>query len=133
MTHIWESEFAAIRTVAQWNRNVIPWMKERGDEYKRFAHAEARRRGYDFDKPSLTYSLPWHMQSVKGTNLIATAWKEGLLLCVFYRAGGNVEYVFGDEDNPVPQEVKDKLVRSPFPDRLFTQIVKDKYPCRKVV
>jgi hypothetical protein len=48
---LWKDELMIIgNRIGIWNQNVIPWMHERGDEYKRFAHAEAKRRGWKYDK-----------------------------------------------------------------------------------
>ena len=127
MTHVWDAEFAAIGTVEQWNVNVIPWMKDRGDEYKRHAHAEAKRRGYQFDRDKMEYVHPWDMSAAKGVNLIACGWRDGVLRCIFATKNGNSVYMFGDAANPVPKETSEKLLKSPYPDKLFAQIVKGKY------
>jgi len=53
---IWTEEFAAIgNDLHLWNKNVIPWMKQRGNVYKRFAHTEAMRRGYKYSRELKEY------------------------------------------------------------------------------
>lgn len=59
---------------------------------------------------------------VKGRrkNLVSVGWENHVLQCEFL---GGRRYQFGG----VPEEVKDKLLRSPYPDHLFNQIVRGKY------
>lgn len=67
------------------------------------------------------------MLYVKGArkNLVSVGWENGTLQCEFK---GGRRYHFGG----VPQEVKDKLLRSPYPDHLFQQIVRGKYVSKRV-
>jgi hypothetical protein len=66
----------------------------------------------------------------KANNLFAVGWEKGILLVQFTNGG---DYRFGNGENPVPEEVKDKILRSPYPDKLFTQLVpKGKYPSERV-
>lgn len=67
------------------------------------------------------------MLYVKGRrqNLVSVGW-ENFILQVEFRGGRR--YQFGG----VPQEVKDKLLRSPYPDHLFQQIVRGKYVSERV-
>lgn len=68
-----------------------------------------------------------NMTPVKGRrkNLQSVGWENHVLQVVF--AGGR-SYQFGG----VPEDVKDKLLRVPFPDKLFTQLVKGKYVSRRI-
>lgn len=68
-----------------------------------------------------------NLTPVKGRrkNLQSVGW-ENFFLEVEFRGG--TRYQFGG----VPEEVKDKLLRSPFPDALFTKIVKGKYPSKRL-
>jgi hypothetical protein len=66
------------------------------------------------------------MQALKGANVIGVGWTDGLLRCMFApsKEGQKPKYwIYFD----VPAEVRDKLVRSPYPDKLFSQIVKGKF------
>lgn len=58
-------------------------------------------------------------------NLVSVGWENFILQCEFK---GGRRYQFGG----VPSEVKDKLLRSPYPDNLFNQIVKGKYVSERV-
>jgi hypothetical protein len=58
-------------------------------------------------------------------NLVAVGWQNGTLEVAFR---GGRRYHFGG----VPEDVKDKLLRSPYPDRLFHQTVRGKYVSERV-
>lgn len=130
---VWKEEFSCLENNSQteeeflylWNKNVIPWMEERGIEYKRFAHTYAIKRGFSFDVAKHAYIIPWDMKATSGKNLIGVGWKNGSLRCAFKAKGG--ERIYRSTTSDVPQEVYLKLLRSPYPDHLFTQIVKGKY------
>lgn len=64
---------------------------------------------------------------VKGRrrNLISVGWQDHMLQVEFQ---GGRRYQHGG----VPREVKDKLLRSPYPDKLFQQIVRGKYVSERV-
>lgn len=68
-----------------------------------------------------------NMMFVKGRrkNLVSVGWENFILQVEFH---GGRRYQFGG----VPQVVKDKLLRSPYPDHLFQQIVKGKYVSERV-
>lgn len=68
-----------------------------------------------------------NMLYVKGSrkNLVSVGWRDGTLQCEF--TGGR-RYHFGG----VPEEVKDKLLRVPFPDALFNKLVRGKYVSKRV-
>lgn len=56
---LWNEEFRVMgSSLVIFNQNVIPWMKVRGDEYKRYAHAEAKRRGWKFNSETMEYEEP---------------------------------------------------------------------------
>lgn len=124
-TTLWESEFSEIGDLPLWNANVIPWMKERGDEYKRVAHSEAKRRGYVFDKSKMEYECPpkFKMFATRGVNLIAVGWEEGVLRCAFAGKDGAKFWQYAG----VPEAECEKLKRSPFPDKLFSTNVRNKF------
>lgn len=67
------------------------------------------------------------MLYVKGRriNIVSVGWQDHILQVEFH---GGRRYQFGG----VPKEVKDKLLRSPYPDNLFRQIVKGKYVSERV-
>jgi len=125
---IWESEFASIDSLQAWNNNVIGWMHLRGDEYKRYAHAEAKKRGYEFDKPAMQYREPWKMHATKGHNIIAVGWRNGVLRAAFASKEGARFYLYGDKEHPVPEAEMQKFINSPFPDRLVTTNLRGRYP-----
>jgi hypothetical protein len=58
-------------------------------------------------------------------NLVSVGWENHVLQIEF--CGGR-RYQYGG----VPVEVKDKLLRSPYPDNLFRQIVLGKYVSERV-
>lgn len=132
-TFLWQTEFDNLLSVELWNLNVLPLMRERGDDFKKFAHAEAKARGYKYNAEKAEYiEGPIPVTGTKGRNLTAVGWRNGILRCVFERERNNISiYAYGDKENPVPKEEYLKLLKSPFPDKLFTQIVKSKYPCTK--
>lgn len=68
-----------------------------------------------------------NMFFVKGRrkNLVSVGWENFILQCEFH---GGRRYQFGG----VPEEVKDKLLRSPYPDHLFNQIVRGKYVSERI-
>ena len=77
------------------------------------------------------------MKTCRGTNVVGVGWIDGILRVAF--AAPNPKstepaysfWRYGNLDNKVPVEVRDKLARSPYPDKLFHQIVKGKYPAEK--
>lgn len=68
-----------------------------------------------------------NLTPVKGRkkNLMALGWEMHVLEVEFR---GGRRYQFGG----VPEEVKAKLLRSPFPDHLFQQIVRGKYVSARI-
>ena len=128
---VWTAEFAALETIGQWNLNVIGWMKERGDEYKRFAHSEAKRRGYEFNREHMEYRCHFKMYATRGRNLIAVGWQDGILRCVFASKEDKRIYRYGSAEHPVPKEEYEKLLNVPFPDKLFVTNIKGKFPTER--
>jgi hypothetical protein len=128
-TFLWQTEFAALETVEQWNSNIPSLVRERGSEYKAFAQAEAKARGYVFDKEKVQYvEGPIPVTGTKGRNLTAVGWRDGTLRCVFERERNNISiYTYAG----VPKEEYEKLLRSPYPDRLHSTNIKGKYACTK--
>lgn len=66
----------------------------------------------------------WTMQITKGTNVIAVGWRDGTLRVCFAGKNGAT---FGRYTG-VPEAEKEKLLRSPFPDKLFFTNIKGKFP-----
>lgn len=136
---IWQEEFASledatsdkVRFLYLFNRNVIPWMEQRGIEYKRVAHVYATKRGFVFDKEKHAYVIPWKMEATRGKNLIGVGWRDGVLRCAFASKSGPRFY--RSASIPVPVEVFQKLLKVPFPDKLYGQIVKGKYPMEREI
>ena len=62
------------------------------------------------------------MRFVRGRRerMVSVGWESNILVVEFK---GNKRYQYGG----VPEEVAEKLLRSPYPDHLFNQIVKGKY------
>lgn len=67
------------------------------------------------------------MRYVRGrrANLVSVGWQDYVLQVEFK---GSRRYQYGG----VPKEVHDKLLRSPYPDNLFRQIVMGKYVSQRV-
>ena len=65
------------------------------------------------------------MHKTKGWNLLAVGWRDGVLTCEF---PGGRQYRYAG----VPEEECAKLIRSPFPDKLFTSNIKGKYTAERI-
>lgn len=67
------------------------------------------------------------MQFVRGRRerMVSVGWQDNVLQVEFK---GGKRYTFGG----VPASVKDKLLSSPYPDSLFSKIVRGKYPSERV-
>lgn len=63
----------------------------------------------------------FQMTAVKGTNLIAVGWRDGVLRVAFAAKTGARFYRYPG----VPESTKSKLANSPFPDGLFTKLVRN--------
>jgi len=63
----------------------------------------------------------------RGKNLHRIAWTDGYMLVQF--RGRDDRYVFGPS---IPASELDKILRNPYPDRLFTTNIKNKFRCHKV-
>jgi hypothetical protein len=63
----------------------------------------------------------------KGRNLDQVGWCDGYLLVRFRNR--STLYIFGPD---IEEVERDKLLRSPYPDKLFTTNIKNKYKCHKV-
>lgn len=124
---LWATVLAAIEGVEQWNANLSEFKRlteQYGEECREFIKAEAERRGYLWSKESKQYIHPWQMKACSGKNVIGVGWKGGQLAVVFASKDGPRRYESVSFD--VPIETAEKLVRSPFPDNLYQQIVKNK-------
>ncbi len=63
----------------------------------------------------------------KAKNLHLIAWCDGYVLCQF--KGRPDRYIFGPA---IPQTEVEKVIKNPFPDRLFTTNIKNKFQCKKI-
>jgi hypothetical protein len=57
-TEEWAEAMKECDTVGSFNANILPLMKERSKEFKAFAAAEAKKRGYHADKATGVYVDP---------------------------------------------------------------------------
>lgn len=69
-----------------------------------------------------------------GRNIAEVSWVQGYLLVRFSQPKGFKSdrvrlYIFGPN---IPEAERDKLLRVPYPDKLFTQNIRGKYQCHKV-
>lgn len=64
--------------------------------------------------------MQMHLVRGRHRNLVYVGWENGTMQ-VEFRSGQRYHY------GGVPEDVKDKLLRSPYPDKLFSQIVRGKY------
>lgn len=69
------------------------------------------------------YVPPVQMHRTRGHNLLYIGWDNGNLHCTFATSRG----IFKN----VPEAEFDKLRKVPFPDKLFTQVIKGKYEWEK--
>lgn len=123
----WRSIVSAIPDIDTWNRNLaeLKRVAERdGPECKAFFAAEAKRRGYIWSTLDKAYFLPWMLRACRGKNLIGAGWREGQLAVVFSHGTGSVRYE--SESHDLPEVIADKLCNSPYPDKLYQQIVAKK-------
>jgi hypothetical protein len=127
---VWASILSAIPDVEAWNVNMPRLVHENGSEFKAFAQAEAAKRGYMWSALAKGYVNPWTIHACRGKNLIGAGWRSGQLAVIFASKEGPRRYESVKLD--VPREVCDKLVNNPFPDRLYSLIVKDKIQMQRV-
>ena len=72
--------------------------------------------------------MKFDLQSVpKAKNLDRIGWSNGYVLVQF--KGRPDRYVFGPS---IPQTEVEKVIKNPFPDRLFTTNIKNKFQCKKL-
>lgn len=128
---VWAVILAAIPDVEAWNVNLPRLVAENGPEFKRFAQEEAGKRGYLWAPIGRQYVHPWAIRACSGKNVIGVGWKGGQLAVIFASKDGPRRYE--SVSHEVPIEVANKLANSPFPDKLYSQIVKDKYEMQRVV
>lgn len=69
--------------------------------------------------------MDMHFVRGRQSNLVKVGW-ENHTLQVEFKSGQRYHY------GGVPSDVRDKLLRSPFPDKLFSQLVRGKYVSTKV-
>ena len=126
-TELWSSILSAIPTVDVWNANLDELKRlaaKYGPECKAFFAAEAKRRGYIWSTLDKAYFLPWMLRACRGKNLIGAGWRAGQLAVVFSHGTGSVRYE--SESHDLPEVIADKLCNSPYPDKLYQQIVAKK-------
>ena len=63
----------------------------------------------------------------RAKNLGTIAWVDGYLVVRF--RGRPDQYVFGPN---IAEAERDKILKNPFPDRIFTTNIKNKFQCYKV-
>lgn len=63
----------------------------------------------------------------KAKNLYRVGWHLGYMVVQF--KGRKDLYIFGPD---IPEAEQDKILKNPFPDRIFTTNIKNKYKCHKV-
>lgn len=63
----------------------------------------------------------------KGRNLFRVGWHAGYMVVEFRR--GDALWVYGPQ---IPEMERDKLLRTPYPDKLFNGNIKAKYKAFKV-
>ena len=72
--------------------------------------------------------MKFDLKSVpKAKNLDRIGWSNGYVLVQF--KGRPDRYIFGPA---IPESEVDKVLKNPFPDRLFTVNIKNKFQCHKV-
>lgn len=131
IAQVWEAILAAIPDVEHWNLNVPRLVHENGQGFKKFAQLEAAKRGYLWSAQAKGYILPWSMHAVNGKNLIGVGYRAGRLAVIFASKDGPHRYE-SVADN-VPREVAETLWKSPYPDKRYAQVVKDKIEMQRVV
>ena len=63
----------------------------------------------------------------KARNLDCIGWKDGYLLVKFY--GRPDRWIYGPN---IPEAEKDKILRVPFPDKLFSTNIRNRYKSYKI-
>ncbi len=63
----------------------------------------------------------------KAKNLDQIGWSGGYMLVQF--KGRPMRYVFGPN---IPETEFDKILANPYPDRLFTTNIRNKFKCHKI-
>jgi len=122
---VWSSILAEIPDVGRWNTNMPRLVAENGPEFKKYAQAEATRRGYLWSPTSKCYVHPWKMIACNHPGrLIGVGWRSGQLACVFTSKNGPVRYE--SVSTEIPAETAKKLVNSLYCDSLYAKLIKDK-------
>lgn len=122
---VWSSILSAIPDVETWNRNLGEFKRlteQYGPECRAFIKAEAERRGYMYDRELRAYRIPWKMYALRGRNVIAAGWQEGVLRVAFAKDGAATFWRY----KGVPEAEFDKLRRVPFPDKIFHSNIRAK-------
>lgn len=126
---VWSAILAAIPDVERWNFNLPRLVKENGEEFKRFAQAEAARRSYLWAPDSKCYICPWSMHPCESKNaagMLGAGAREGVLAVIFAGKDGPVRYESEPQDREWAHETAGKLIRGLYPRRLYQQIVLNK-------
>ncbi len=116
----WRLEIAGCNDIGSFNRLIVPVMKERGSIFLNMAVTEARARRYRADKDIGLYV---EMHRAKGRNLVLIGWLDGSMYATF--ASGPRLYKYPH----APEEELAKILRNPFPDKIFHSNIKSKYSC----
>lgn len=126
-TELWSTILAAIPDLERWNLNMPRLVQENGQEFKKFAQAEAAKRGYMWSSASKCYVCPWSMHPCESRNaqgMLGAGWREGQLAVIFSGKDGPVRYE--SESRDVPRETADKLIRGLYPRQLYQQLIVNK-------
>lgn len=126
---VWASICAAIPSVEIWNREMPRLVSENGQEFKKFAQAEAARRGYLWAPDSKCYVCPWSVHPCESKNaagMLGAGWKEGVLAVIFAGKDGPVRYESEPQDREWARETAAKLIRGLYPRKLYQQLIVNK-------
>lgn len=124
---IWEIAIDGADTLDSINQLIRIAREQENRDAALLVAVKAKLMGYVADKELGAYKVPKptvQMHRTKGRNLLYVGWENGNLHCTF--PGGR--YIYKN----IPECEFDKLRKNPYPDKLFTLIVKSKYEVEKI-
>ena len=122
----WDAVLEAIPDVERWNLNLPRLVADNGPEFKKYAQAEAGKRGYLWSTTAKMYVHPWRMiPCTHPGKLLGVGWRSGKLRVVF-RDGS-----YESTKLNVPSWTAMNIVDSKTPDVLY-QSIKGKFDMVKV-